>query len=94
MVLGVSFHDMHAVNNDAKSYSGKTPEQGLHEAERGEKRMYLEACLQQRRHFYPFASSVDVLLGVEATSKPKKDIQLPGHKVVATLLEDVQVCQE
>ena len=30
--------------------------------------MYLEACLQQRRHFSPFVASVDGLLGVEAKS--------------------------
>ena len=34
--------------------------------------MYLEACLQQRQHFYPFVASVDVLLGVEATATPKR----------------------
>ena len=34
--------------------------------------MYLEACLQQRRHFYPFVSSVDGLLGMEATSTLKR----------------------
>ena len=29
--------------------------------------MYLEAYLQQRRHFSPYLASVDGLLGVEAT---------------------------
>ena len=33
--------------------------------------MYLEACLQQRRHFSPFFASVDRLLGVEATATLK-----------------------
>ena len=61
-----SVHDMHVVNTNAKSHTAKTPEKCLHEAERGEKRMYLEACLQQRRHFSPFVASVDGLLGVEA----------------------------
>ena len=28
--------------------------------------MYLEACLQHRRHFFPVVASVDILLGVEA----------------------------
>ena len=37
----------------------------------GKKKMYLEACLQQRRHFYPFVASVDGLLGVEATANLK-----------------------
>ena len=47
-------------------------ERCLHEAERGENRMYLEACLQQRRHFYPFVDSVDGLLGVEAIANLKR----------------------
>ena len=34
--------------------------------------MYLEACLQQRRHFSPFVASVDGLLGVEATATLKR----------------------
>ena len=33
--------------------------------------MYLEACLQQRRHFSPFVASVDRLLGVEETATLK-----------------------
>ena len=44
----------------------------LQEAERAKKRMYLEACLQQRRHFSPFVDSVDGLLGVEATATLKR----------------------
>ena len=34
--------------------------------------MYLETCLQQRRHFSPFVASVDGLLGVEATITLKR----------------------
>ena len=34
--------------------------------------MYLEACLQERRHFFPFVASVDGLLGVEATETIKR----------------------
>ena len=44
----------------------KTAEKCLQEAERGEKRMYLESCLQQRRQFSPFVTSVGGLLEVEA----------------------------
>ena len=33
--------------------------------------MYLEACLQQRRHFSPFVTSVDGMLGMEATATLK-----------------------
>ena len=34
--------------------------------------MYIEACLQQRRQFYPFVASVDGLLAVEATATLKR----------------------
>ena len=34
--------------------------------------MYLESCLQQRRHFSPFVTSVDGLLEVEATATLKR----------------------
>ena len=67
-----SFHDMRVVNTDAKSYWGRTPEKCMEEAEKGKKKMYLEACLQQRRHFSTFVASVDGLLGVEATATLKR----------------------
>ena len=60
-----SVYDMHVLNTEAKSHSAKTPEKCLQEAERAKKKMYLEACLQQRRHFSLFVASVDGLLGVE-----------------------------
>ena len=67
-----SVHDMSVVNTDAKYYWEKSPERCLEEAERGKKKMYLEACLQQCRHFSPFVASVDELLGVEATATLKR----------------------
>ena len=63
---------MHVVNTDAKSYRTKDPERCLQEAERGKKRMNLEACLQQRRHFSPFVVLVGGILGVEATATLKR----------------------
>ena len=56
------------MNTDSLLYVRKSPEKCLQEAERGKKKMYLEACLQQRRHFSPFVSSVDGILGVEVTA--------------------------
>ena len=61
-----SVHDMRVVNTDAKSHLEKPSEKSLQRAERGKKRMYLEACLQQRRQFSPFAALVDGFLGVAA----------------------------
>ena len=63
---------MRIVNTDAKSYWGRSPEKCLEEAERAKKKMYLEACLQQRRHFSSFVASVDGLLGVEAKATLKR----------------------
>ena len=67
-----SVHNMRVLNTDAKSHSGKAPEKCLQEAERGKKRIFLETCLQHRRHFSPYVTSVDGLLGVEATANLKR----------------------
>ena len=63
---------MQVVNNNTHSHRTKEPERCLQEAERGKKRMYLEACLQQRRIFSSFVDSVDGLLGVKATATLKR----------------------
>ena len=63
---------MHIVNTDALTHRTKYSEKCLNEAERGKKKIYLEACLQQRWHFSPFVASVDRLLWVEATSTLKR----------------------
>ena len=67
-----SVHNMPVVNIDAKSYWKKSPEKCLEEADKSKKKMYLECCLQQRRHFSPFVAYVDGLLGVEATDTLKR----------------------
>ena len=56
---------MRIMNTDAKSYSAKPPEKFLQETERVNKKMYLEACLQQRRHLYPCFATAYGLVGVE-----------------------------
>ena len=63
-----SVQDMCVLNTDAKSYWEKSPKRCLEEAKRSKKMMYLEACIQQRRHFSPFVASVNGILGVEATA--------------------------
>ena len=65
-------HDMRVRNTDSKYHSTKTPEKYPQEAERGKKKMYLEDCLQQRRHLSPFVASVDGLMGVEAMADLKR----------------------
>ena len=63
---------MRVGNTDAKSYWEKSPKKFLEEAEKNKRKMYLERCLQQRRHFSPFVSSVDGLIRVEATATLKR----------------------
>ena len=67
-----SVNGMHVLKTDSKSHLANTPEKCLQEAERAKKKMYLEACLQKRRHFYPFVDSVDALLSVEGTYTLKR----------------------
>ena len=63
---------MRVVNKYSKSHSDKPTETCLKEVERAKKRMYLEACLQQRIHFYPIVTSVYGLMGVEAAATLKR----------------------
>ena len=62
---------MRVVNTDAKSHSAKTPKKCLQHAEQSKKKIYLEACLQQRQHFSPFVASNSRLMGVEAMATLK-----------------------
>ena len=63
---------MRVVNTDAVSYQSKTPENCLDTTECKKKRKYLNACLNERRHFTPFVASLDGLLGVEAEATLKR----------------------
>ena len=63
-----SVHSMRVVNTDSKYHSAKIPEKCLQEEEWTKKKMYVEVCLQQRRKFSPFTTSVDGILGVEAVA--------------------------
>ena len=64
-------HDIRVVNTDAVSYQSKTPEKCLETSERKKKRNSLTACLNDRRHFTPFITSLDGLLGFEAEATLK-----------------------
>ena len=66
-----SVNDMCVVNTNTKSYVKKTLERCLHEAEKVKNKNYLETCLQQHYHFFPFFISVYGLLGVEAEAALK-----------------------
>ena len=58
--------DVRITDVDAKSQRSKDPLKVLEAHEREKKKKYLEACLEQRRHFSPFVASTDGLLGKES----------------------------
>ena len=64
--------DGRVCNTDAKKYLRASPERALERAEREKKRKYLQACLDNRRHFTPLVASVDGLLGVEFEASLKR----------------------
>ena len=63
---------MRVVNTDARYNLAKTPEKCLQEAERPKKKIYLEAYLQEHRHFSPLVASADGILDVYAAATLKK----------------------
>ena len=58
--------DVRITNLDAPSMSHREPEAVLLSQERKKKKKHLQACLFQRRHFFPFVVSCDGVLGTEA----------------------------
>ena len=58
------------------------------------KNMYLEACLQQHRHFLPFVASVDVLMEVEATATLKtidSRLATKGHQPYLRTCRNIKI---
>eukprot|EP00957_Ditylum_brightwellii_P114690 8745888-Ditylum_brightwellii.AAC.1 len=60
-VINIRITDM-----DAKSHISRPLETLLAAQEKEKKGEYLNACLEQNRHFSPFVVSVDGMLGKEA----------------------------
>ena len=58
--------DVRITNLDAPSNIHRKPETVHLSREREKKKKYLQACLDQRRHFSPFVVSCDGVLGNEA----------------------------
>ena len=69
--------DIRIVNLDAGSYLLMTPEKALAKAEKENKDLYLQACLEHRRTFTPMVYSADRITGAEA---------LPAQTRLAALL--------
>jgi hypothetical protein len=72
--------DVRITDVDAKSNLSKHSEKVLIVHEKEKKKKYLEACLEQRRHFTPFVVSTDGLLGKEAKTLLKKILALLAKK--------------
>jgi hypothetical protein len=58
--------DVCVTDTDAKPYRSRDPHKVLATQEREKKKKYLQSCLEQRKHFTPFALSTEGLIGREA----------------------------
>ena len=73
--------DIRIVNLDAGSYLLMTPEKDLAKAEKENKDLYLQACLEPRRTFTPMVYSVDRIPGAEALAAQKRLAALLSYKL-------------
>jgi hypothetical protein len=64
--------NVRVTDTDAKSYCLRNLHKVLAQQERKKKRKYLNACLEQHKHFTPFVVSTDGLLGCEAAELLKR----------------------
>ena len=69
--------DIRIVNLDTRSYLCMTPENYFAKAEKENKDLYLQACLERRRTFTPIFYPADGIPGLEA---------LAAQKILAALL--------
>ena len=63
--------NMRVVNTDAKYYQQRPLEKCPLTADCENKRKYIESCLQQRRHFFPFVASVHGMVDMETKATLK-----------------------
>ena len=87
--------DVRITDLDSKSYQKKSNDKVLAGQEQEKKRKYLAPCIANRRHFTPFVSSTDGLIGKEGQLS-RKDLQVffringdaYNPKYVAMLMRD------
>jgi len=72
--------DIRVTDTDAKSNRSKDPGKVLAAHEREKKKKYLQPCLEQRRHFTPFVTSTDGLIGKEGKTVLKRLSALIAEK--------------
>ena len=73
--------DIQIVNHDAGSYLRMTPKMALAKAEKKEKDLYLQACLEFRRNFTPMVCSADGIPEAEALYAQKRLAVLLRYKL-------------
>ena len=73
--------DFRIVNLDAGSYLRMKPEKALAKAEKENKDLYLQACLECRRTFTPMVYSADGIPGAEALAIQKRLAALLSYKL-------------
>jgi hypothetical protein len=74
------FIDVRITDVDAKSNRSKDSDKVLAAHERDKMKKYLGACLEQRRHFFPFVVSTNGLLGKEAKILLRKPSAMLAEK--------------
>ena len=73
--------DIQIDNLDAGSYLHMAPEKVLAKAEKENKNLYLQACLDRRRTFTPMVYSADRILGAEALAAQKRLAAILSYKL-------------
>ena len=73
--------DIRIVNLNAGSYLRMTPKKALEKAEKENKNLYLQACLEHRRTFIPMVYSADGIPGAEALAAQKRLAKLLSYKL-------------
>ena len=68
-------------NIDARSYLRMTPEKALAKAEKKNKDMYLQVCLERRRTFTPMFYSADRIPGAGALAVQERIAALLSYKL-------------
>ena len=68
-------------NLDVRSYLRMTPEKALSKAEKENKYLYLQDCLERRRNFTPMVFSADGIPGAEALATQKRLASLLSYKL-------------
>ena len=73
--------DIRIVNLNTGSYLRMTPEKALAKAEKENKNLYLQACLERKSTFTPMVYSADRIPGAEALAAQKRLDTLLSYKL-------------